>query len=185
MDGSVLQDHEHGFGLITRGLHWLLALAILALFALGYWMVTLDYTSVYYNSAPAWHEAVGMVVFFLMMVRIGWRHSNRDPDASYLSMFERRTSKLMHWTLYLVIVGVLISGYLISTSDGRGIELFFGLEVPSLVQSPGLATPAGTVHRYLSYLTLILAGIHTGAALKHHFVDRDPTLARMWRGERH
>lgn len=178
----MLRDHDHGFGSVTRGLHWLLALAIVGLFALGYWMVTLDYTSAYYNTAPAWHETIGMLVLFLMMVRIGWRLANREPDASHLSAFERRISKLMHWTLYVVILAVLVSGYLISTSDGRGIELFFGLEVPSVIQSPQLATPAGTVHRYLSYLTMILAGFHTGAALKHHFVDRDPTLTRMWRG---
>lgn len=178
----MLRDSKAGFGLISRWIHWLLALAIVGLFGLGVWMVTLSYTSPYYTTAPAWHEAIGVAVLIAMVLRVGWRLVNVDPASDHLSTLERLASKLMHWALYVCIFVILISGYLISTADGRSIELFFGLNLPSLVEWPGIETLAGKVHRYLSYVTIALAGLHTAAALKHHFIDRDPTLTRMWRG---
>ena len=179
----MLRDDANGFGIITRVMHWLLALAIFGLFALGYWMVDLGYTSAYYTSAPAWHEAIGILVLLAMAFRIGWRLSNTDPNSDYLSRFEHLASKAMHWSLYVLLFVVLISGYLISTADGRSIELFWGLEVPSLIQAPGIENLVGDIHRILSYVIMGLVALHTGAALKHHFIDRDPTLTRMWRGK--
>ncbi len=178
----MLQDSSDGFGLVSRLLHWLLALAIVALFALGYWMVTLDYTSPYYTSAPAWHEAVGVIVLIAMMLRLGWRFANTNPTSDYLSRFEHVAARVVHFALYGLIFAVLISGYLISTADGHAIELFWGLELPSVIKAQGIESLSGKIHRILSYVTIALAGLHTGAALKHHFIDHDPTLIGMWRG---
>lgn len=178
----MLTDTTDGFGLVSRLFHWLLAIAIVGLFGVGYWMVTLDYTSPYYTKAPAWHEAVGIVVFFAMVLRVCWRIVNPTPSSDHLTSFERIASKLTHLTLYTVIFVVLVSGYLISTADGRSIDLFLGLEIPSLIHAPGIESLSGKVHRILSYVTIGLATLHTMAALKHHFVDRDSTLSRMWRG---
>lgn len=178
----MLKDDADGFGLISRLFHWLLALAIFALFALGYWMVTLDYTSAYYTSAPAWHEAIGILVIVAMVLRLVWRISNPNPTTEHLSTFERVAAKATHWSFYVLIFAVLMSGYLISTADGRSIELFWGVEVPSLVQLPGIESLSGKFHRYLSYVTIALAVLHTMAALKHHYIDHDSTLTRMWRG---
>lgn len=178
----MLKDRSDGFGLVSRALHWVLALAIIGLFGLGYWMVTLDYTSPYYTSAPAWHEAIGITVLVAMALRLGWRYANINPTSDHLSRFEHIAARIVHGGLYVLIFAVLISGYLISTADGRSIELVFGLEVPSLIQAQGIESLSGKIHRILSYVTIGLVGLHTGAALKHHFVDRDPTLTRMWRG---
>lgn len=179
---TVLKDTADGFGLVSRLLHWLLALAIVGLFVLGLWMVTLDYTSPYYTSAPAWHEAIGILVLLAMTLRLGWRLANANPTSDHLSRFEFVAARVVHVALYGLIFAVLVSGYLISTADGRAIELFFGLEVPSLIQAQGSENLSGKIHRILSYVTIGLAGLHTGAALKHHYIDRDATLTRMWRG---
>lgn len=178
----MLRDTANGFGLVSRVFHWLLAIAIVVLFALGLWMVTLDYTSPYYTKAPGWHEAVGMAVVLAMVLRVSWRLANPTPTSSHLTPFERIASKVMHLTLYAAIFAILVSGYLISTADGRSIALFWGLEIPSLIHAPGIESVSGKVHRILSYVTIGLVALHTGAALKHHFVDRDSTFTRMWRG---
>jgi len=179
---NVLKDTSDGFGLVSRLLHWLLAVAIVVLFAVGYWMVGLDYTSPYYNSAPAWHEAVGIMVLIAMTLRLGWRFANPNPTSDHLSRFEHLAARGVHSALYVLVFAVLISGYLISTADGRAIHLFWGINVPSVVEAAGIESLSGKIHRILSYVTIALAGLHTGAALKHHFIDRDTTLTRMWRG---
>jgi cytochrome b561 len=77
-----------------------------------------------------------------------------------------------------------LSGYLISTADGRAIQVFDWFEVPALVT--GIANQediAGAVHYWVAVALIALASLHGLAALKHHFLDRDGTLLRMLRSK--
>jgi cytochrome b561 len=88
---------------------------------------------------------------------------------------------LVHVLLYLVLFGVMISGYLISTADGRPVNVFGWLQVPALVSGIGGQEDfAGKVHLFLAYSTMALVALHLLGALKHHFIDRDRTLMRMF-----
>ena len=88
----------------------------------------------------------------------------------------------MHWGFYPLLFLLMASGYLISTLDGRPIEVFDWFSVPSIYENKGLEDTAGEVHEILAYLTIVLATLHAAAALKHHFIDRSRTLVRMWSG---
>ena len=75
---------------------------------------------------------------------------------------------------------LMLSGYLISTADGRGISVFGLFEVPaSLTGIPDQEDVAGLIHEWLAWALVIFAGLHGLAALKHHFIDHDATLRRM------
>lgn len=177
-----IRDTSEGYGLVSRLFHWLMAVAIIAMFGLGLWMVRLDYYSPYYNSAPDIHRSVGMILLFALILRVIWRLSNPKPSAVELSPFERKAAFSVHWGFYLLLFALLISGYLISTSDGDPISVFGWFDVPALTKVPGLETPAGNVHRVLAYAVIALAVIHALAALKHHLIDRSTILTRMWSG---
>lgn len=176
------RDTAEGWGLVTRLMHWVMALAIFALFALGWWMVELDYYSPYYNSAPHWHKSLGMIFLAILAVRIGWRLVNPKPRDDFLSPFEQRAARLVHLSFYPLMIVMFVSGYLIPTADGRPISVFGLVNVPALIIQPGMESVAGWVHRWSSYAVMILAGLHAAAALKHHFADRSPVLTRMWSG---
>jgi cytochrome b561 len=178
----ALRDTHAGFGFVTRALHWIMALVIAAMFALGYWMVGLDYYSPYYVSAPDLHRSVGIVLLVALLARWGWRLINTNPADDELSKFERVASKIVQRSFYPLLLAVTISGYLISTSEGRGIDVFGLFTVPAVILSKGTSDTAGYIHRILSYITIALAALHTAAALKHHFVDRSHILTRMWSG---
>lgn len=177
-----LRDTSEGYGLVSRLFHWLMAVAIFAMFALGWWMVRLDYYSPYYVSGPDLHRSVGMVLLFALLLRWGWRLSNPKPSDDELSPIEKKLSFGVHWGFYVLLLILLVSGYFISTPDGAPIDVFGLFKVPSLVQEKGIATTAGKIHRVLAYTAIALAILHTLAALKHHFVDRSDVLKRMWRG---
>jgi cytochrome b561 len=177
-----IKDNVEGFGLVSRVLHWTMAVAVVALFGLGWWMVDLDYYSPYYHSAPDLHRSVGMVVLFALVFRIAWRMTNTKPSDDELSNFERVAARIVHVGFYPLLFGLLISGYLISTPDGRPIDVFGIFSIPSLVQQKGLADTAGVVHWVLAYVVMGVAAVHTVAALKHHFVDKSSILKRMWSG---
>lgn len=74
----------------------------------------------------------------------------------------------------------MITGYLISTADGRGIDVFEIITIPafgSIIENQ--EDIAGLIHKWLAYLLILLAALHAFAALKHHFIDKDNTLNRM------
>jgi cytochrome b561 len=178
----VIRDTSEGYGIVSRLFHWLMAIAIFAMFALGLWMVRLDYYSPYYNSAPDLHRSVGMILLFALIVRWVWRATNPKPSDAELSPLEQKASYTVHWGFYALLLALMVSGYLISTPDGDPISVFGWFDVPSLVQMRGLESRAGYVHRILAYATIALATVHALAALKHHYVDKSSILTRMWSG---
>ena len=177
-----MRDTASGYGLVTRLFHWLMALAIVAVFALGYWMTGLDYYSPYYVSAPDLHRSAGMILLFALVVRWGWRLANVDPGDEELSRFERLASKLVQQGFYPLLLALMLSGYFISTSEGRGIDVFGLITVPAMVASKAVGLWAGLIHKILAYIMMAIAAVHTAAALKHHYLDRNHILKRMWSG---
>ncbi len=169
------------FGLVTGSLHWLMALAVIGLTALGLWMTSLTYYSPYYTSAPFWHKSIGLVFAALLVLRLIWRAATPSPArvASH-QRWERRLAAGAQWLMYAAMLLIVISGYLISTAKGRGVSLFGWVEVPALISNlPDQAQRAGAVHYWLALGLLGVAGVHALGALKHHFIDKDNTLRRM------
>ncbi len=175
------RNSPSSYGWISIALHWISAVAVFGLFGVGLWMVELTYYSPWYQQAPALHKAIGLLLAAMLLLRLLWRGLNPAPVApSGHSPAERLGARLGHLALYGLMLGVLTSGYLISTADGRGISLFGLLEVPALVSGlPRQAEIAGELHFYFAWTLVVMAGLHALAAIKHHVIDKDTTLRRM------
>lgn len=169
------------YGAISVFIHWLVAATVYGMFALGLWMVTLSYYDGWYHQAPEIHKSIGILLMMVLVIRIVWRFISRPPAAlaSY-STLTRISALGAHIVLYLLLFGILISGYLISTADGKPISVFGLFEVPATVSDAGVqADLAGQIHLWLAWGVVIVSVLHTLAALKHHFIDKDVTLTRM------
>ncbi len=177
-----MRDTASGYGFVSRALHWLMALAIVCMFGLGLWMVDLDYYSPYYHSAPDFHKSVGILLLIALALRFGWRFASTKPADDELSRLERTVSRIVHWGFYPLLLALMVSGYLMSTADGRPIDVFGLFSVPSPGENKGLEDAAGAVHAWLAYAVIVLAAFHAAAAIKHHVIDRHRTLSRMWSG---
>jgi cytochrome b561 len=182
----MLGNSNEGYGVVAILLHWVTALVIIGLFALGLWMVDLTYYDEWYKRAPDLHKGVGVLLFLVMLLRLVWRNLNDKPEpAAGVTALENRLAGAVHHLLYALIFAVMISGYLISTADGRSIDVFGLFIVPALISGlPDQADIAGKVHLVLAVSLLSLAALHALAALKHHFFNRDLTLKRMLRAVR-
>ena len=169
------------YGLVSIALHWTIALGVIGLVGLGAWMVGLSYYDRWYYDALALHKSVGVVVLVLVLVKFGWRFAGPGPEfAPEVGQRSRIGATAMHWLLNALLVLVPVTGYLISTSEGAGIELFGLFDLPAMVEvSERTRDLAIELHYYLAYGGIALVAFHAGAALKHHFVDRGSTLARM------
>lgn len=185
-DVMQLRNTPDRYGGIAIVLHWLVALTVIGLAILGLWMTDLTYYSPYYRSAPFWHKSIGLALALILLLRLTWRWINPRPShlASH-KVWETRLASLVHGLLYLLLIAIVVSGYLISTATGQGIDVFGWFTLPALVSGlPAQADRAGLVHYWLAISMLVLVGIHALGALKHHFIDRDNTLRRML-GMRH
>lgn len=176
-----IRNSPSRYGVISVALHWLMAIAVYGMFALGLWMVTLSYYDGWYHQAPEIHKSIGVLLMFGLVVRLVWRAISSPPPplASY-SRLTRVGAVTAHIALYLLLFGILISGYLISTADGKPISVFGLFEVPATLTDAGAqADLAGNIHLWLAWSVVILSVLHGLAALKHHFIDKDVTLTRM------
>ncbi|MGD9424411.1 cytochrome b [Pantoea sp. NSTU24] len=177
----IIRNTPHQFGLIAVLLHWSMALAIYAMFALGLWMVGLGYYDSWYHDAPEIHKSIGVILFLTLIVRLLWRVISPPPrPLSSYSPRVRISAVVAHLLLYTLLLAILISGYLISTADGKPVAVFNLFTLPALFSGAGeQADLAGDIHLWLAWTVVILSVLHGLAALKHHFIDRDSTLKRM------
>ncbi|WP_372964367.1 cytochrome b [Marinobacter sp.] len=177
----AMRNTDDGYGWAAVLMHWLVAVIVMGLFGLGFWMVDLSYYDEWYRKGPDIHRAVGILLFFLMLVRVSWRFTNIRPKAlPGHKPWEVVSAHIAHVLLYILLFSAMVSGYLISTADGSSISVFGVFEVPSITgRIKGMEDTAGVVHYWSTWALIVLAGIHALGALKHHFIDKDSTLRRM------
>lgn len=177
----ALRNTIESYGLISILLHWLVALTVFGLVALGLWMVELNYYSPWYKLAPYWHKSIGLSLTAVLVARLLWRLTNPHPRTlPSHRRWEVRLAHAVHALIYFMLFTILASGYLISTAKGEGISLFGWFEVPAIISGiKGQADIAGTVHYWAAISMLALVALHALGAFKHHLIDRDITLVRM------
>lgn len=176
-----LRSRADHWGVVMIAIHWISALAVFGLFALGLWMTELAYYERWYHAAPHLHRSVGVLLLLLTTLRLAWRLIDGRPrELPEHQEWERFIANLVHKSLYLLLFAVMISGYLISTADGRAVQVFDWFELPALLYGIDKQEDiAGVVHLILAWGLVGLALLHAVAALKHHFIDRDRTLKRI------
>jgi cytochrome b561 len=114
------------------------------------------------------------------LFRIVWKLSQHKVEALSNNNLEALAGHVVHIALYALLLVVMTSGYLILTADGRGIDIFNWVMIPSLGELfADQEDIAGIVHEYAAYTIIALALLHALAALKHHFINKDQTLTRM------
>ncbi|BES70649.1 cytochrome b [Marinobacter nanhaiticus D15-8W] len=180
MARAFLNDNG-AFGWTSIVLHWLVAVAVFGLFGLGLYMVELTYYDEWYRLAPHIHKSIGILLLATMVVRVIWRIVSPPPKTLPThKSWEKASAHAAHALLYVLIFVAMISGYLITTTDGSSIDVFNWFSVPSVTgRQQGMEELAGKVHYWSTWAVVVLAGIHALGALKHHLMDRDETLRRM------
>lgn len=174
------RNTRHGYGVLQIALHWIMATLVAILLPLGLWMTGLDYYHPWYKQGPDLHRALGVLFALLLLLRLAWRLSGPMPRPSAGSAWQRRAAQAAHGLLYLLPLLLVTSGYLISTADGRAVDVFGWFQVPATLHGiDGQEDIAGDIHFALAMLLLAVIALHLAAALRHHFLLRDDTLRRM------
>jgi cytochrome b561 len=130
--------------------------------------------------AYGYHKWIGITVFLLALVRLAWRRSHPVAMAVAMPEWQQRAAMATHVGMYALMLAIPLSGWVYSSATGVQVVYLGLVPLPDLVaKDKALAAILKAVHITLNFTLLSLVIVHTGAALWHHFVDRDGVLARM------
>jgi cytochrome b561 len=170
----------HRYTGVAISLHWAVALLIFAAFPIGLFMHDMPLTPDKLRLF-SYHKWIGVTVVALTVVRLAWRVANRPPalPASMVG-WQLRSASVMHALLYLLVLVVPVTGWLMSSAEGFQTVWFGVLPLPDLLpRDKHAAALLLEVHKDLNFLMLTLIAGHAAVALIHRFVHRDGVLERM------
>jgi cytochrome b561 len=152
---------------------------IITAFGVGLWMVDLPLLQ-RLRIVPL-HKSIGVAIFFLVIVRLVWRWTHPAPALpDSVPAWERHAAHVTHWLLYVLMIAVPLSGWLMSAALGIATVPFGLARLPDLIaRDRELGETLKIVHFALNKALLALVVMHAAAALKHFVVDRDGVLERM------
>ena len=165
-------------------LHWVLGLALVAVFALGVYMHELPF-SPQRLQLYSWHKWAGLVLFGLAFVRLAWRLTHRPPAlppavAQAMPRWQHLAHHGTHHALYLLFFAVPLLGWAFSSAAGFPVVWFGVWPLPDWVPvSEPLADALQLAHKVAAVSMGALVVLHVAAAVKHQLLDRDGLLRRM------
>ncbi|MEM7044628.1 MAG: cytochrome b/b6 domain-containing protein [Pseudomonadota bacterium] len=170
-----------GYGAVARAFHWITALLIIALFALGWYMADLDNADPTKFSLYQVHKSIGITVFVLAVLRLLWRLTQKAPPwPGHMSSWERFAAAGAHWALYALILVQPLVGVLQSNADNFPIVFWGQIQLPALIgPSQALGETLTEVHHLLANALAGLVLLHVAAALRHHIQLKDDVLRNM------
>lgn len=178
------ESASESYSSVARLLHWVLALALLGLFAMGTYMADLPFSPQrlkLYN----WHKWLGVTVLLLSLVRLVWRWVRRPPAlpsavTAQMPTWQQHAYHAIHGLMYALFFLVPVVGWAYSSAAGFPIVAFGVLPLPDFVPvSKALAASIKPWHAILAWSLAALVVLHVAAAFKHHWIDRDGLLLRM------
>ena len=161
-------------------LHWLLALSIVLMAALGWYMVSIEDTP-----GSSWffdlHKSIGLTLLGLVLLRWLWRIGHRPgPLPASVPVLKARIASLTHVLLYLCLFLMPLSGALGAAFSKHGLA-FFGHPLPRLVAPDhAMSERLFGLHGVVLWVLIALLALHVLAALKHLLIDKDGVFQRMW-----
>ncbi|WP_445288141.1 cytochrome b [Variovorax atrisoli] len=167
-------------------LHWLLAVLIVGSFGVGLYMTGLPFSPLrlkVYN----WHKWAGVTILALSALRLLWRLGHRPPALpADMPGLQKAGSRISHTLMYLLFFAVPLSGWAYSSAMGMPVSRFGVLALPDFMAVDHDLAEAvlQPLHRNCAFALAGITLLHVAAALKHHWIDHDGLLKRMWPGPR-
>ena len=191
----ALHNTNTAWGWPARLIHWVMALMIFAMLIFGTIMANTTDLIQQFEMVQS-HKSVGFTVFVLAILRVIWRFSSpRTPTLpDHMPRWQVAASHASHHLLYVLIIVIPLSGWLMVTSSPLNDEGAYPMQVRNMVWglfempdlfatgNQALSEAFGLAHWVFTRLLMLILAVHILAALKHHFVDRDTILRRMIRG---
>lgn len=171
------------YGIISKLLHWAIALLVFIQFYLVLWTeyVLPEKSPIASFYISGLHKPIGVLILLLVFLTLIWKAFNVRPVYPLLMpQWEKISARLTHALLYILLILMACSGFIMSAAAGKPPN-FFGLyQFPMLIaENKMVSNVFFEIHSITAYCLVFLITIHILAALKHHFIDKDNILKRM------
>jgi cytochrome b561 len=174
------KNTQDRYGKLSIAMHWLMVLLLIAVYA------SIELREIYPKGSDPreamklWHSMLGLSVFLLVFIRLALRFSGPTPAIRpAVAAWQHLMARAMHFALYLFMIAQPLLGWLLLSAEGKPIQ-FFGLPMPAIWSAnEASAELFEEVHELIGTAGYYLVGLHTAAALFHHYYMRDNTLLRM------
>ena len=170
----MLNNSTDRYGVVSRSIHWATAAIIIALIVVGWYMTGLAEEDPARRNIYNLHKSVGVLSIFLLVLRFAWLKVSPAPELpAVFPASERNLTQGMRILLYVLMLLVPVSGYVMSTAAGYPVPFFKLFTMPALIgESEMLAEFAHEAHAILGYSILAVVALHIFGALKHRLADR-------------
>jgi cytochrome b561 len=168
------------YGGVSRLLHWSTALIVLGLLGLGFYMHEVE-AGPFKFQLYGLHKSFGILVLTLAALRIFWHLTTACPAAlGTHQKWEKFLSKMIHLFLYITLIGMPLSGWIMSSAGQFPVRFFNLFDIPPLTgKDETLFKNMQEIHEMFAYGLIAALALHIAGAVKHHLIDRDSTLRRM------
>jgi cytochrome b561 len=179
----MLSNTADTYGSVSRTLHWLMALLVIGMLACGFLMGEFGRDNPLRPWLYSLHKSTGTLLLLLIALRVLWTLVNPRPQPLGGRSTSNQLARVVHLGLYLLMIGLPLSGYLLvaSGTSTKPFEFFGLFLLPKLAPSDWLHATSEELHGDLPWFAVVLIAVHIAGGLKRHFIQRDGTLERMWR----
>jgi len=170
------------YGTPAKIFHWLVVALLVVQYPIG-WLMPDLHRNMQPGAPMTFHVSFGLTILILIVLRLAWRLTHPVAPESSLPLWQRLSSELVHWMLYVIVLATTISGWLFASYRGWTLSYFYLFRLPMLASDNAAAGKAiDGLHQAAEWLLLALIVIHVGTALLHIFVYRDRIMQRMLPG---
>lgn len=167
-------NEENRYGLVSRVLHWTIAILFIAMIPMGIYATMIPEGTSYRLEYYVVHKTIGVLIFALVIFRLIWNQMSKRPQLdTHLKPVERYLAHGAHIALYGLMIGLPITGFIMTSYFGAP-TYFFIFELQPLWEPSETAILVWAIlHKYLlPYLVFVILGAHVLGALKHQFLDK-------------
>ncbi|WP_158596007.1 cytochrome b [Oleomonas cavernae] len=181
-----MTDASDRYTSVAITLHWVMAIAFFLMLGSGFAMAYGDLSQALKFRMFQWHKSLGVLLLLTFALRLGWRLFNRPPVLPpSLQGLQRLAAKGGHWLLYLCMIALPVSGWVMVSASVYGLPtIVFGWfewpHIPGLAGDEAVSDGAKTAHFWLALLFALAIAGHIGAVIKHFIVERENFMARIW-----
>ncbi|MGE0754586.1 MAG: cytochrome b [Alphaproteobacteria bacterium] len=168
------------YGAVAKFFHWLIFFMVAGLLVVGTIMSDMEF-SPQMLELYGLHKAIGIMLLALVVLRVLWKMVNISPTLpDTLNAMQKLGAKSAHWLLYGLLVAMPLSGWAMSSAAGFPVSVFGLFTLPDLVgKSEDLHDFFEDAHEIMANGLMLLVGLHSLAALVHHFYYKDNVLRSM------
>lgn len=165
--------------------HWAAAVLMLAAVVLVWVFMAMPAEQAGRFAYITLHKSIGQTIFFLTLFRLIWRSFRPAPPmGGRIMAWEAFVARTNHWLLYVIMILMPLTGYVLATVAARPSPYFWLFYWPEPAVSTVVAHVALRAHLVGQYLVYAMVGLHVAAVVWHVAVRRDGTLERMLPAQR-